>query len=214
MTRDSEQHRGLWDLAVLCLLREHPMHPYEMQRLLKERHKDEVLVLKKGSLYHAINRLLDSELIRAIKTSREGRRPERTTYRITPGGEQAMVRWLQEIVATPVREPSAFMASMSFLVYLTPTDAAAQLERRAATLACEIAALETAMKSLSTWLDRIHRVEEEYLIAMRKAELTWVRNLLDDVRSGALTWDLKKILEALQTAKEASAAQAKRGTRK
>jgi len=69
------------------------------------------------------------------------------------------------------------------------------------------------MKSLSTWLDRIHRVEEEYLIAMRKAELTWVRSLLDDVRSGALTWDLKKILDGIQT-KEASAAKAKRGTRK
>ena len=33
------------------------MHPYEMQRLIRERHKDDVLDLKRGSLYHAIDRL-------------------------------------------------------------------------------------------------------------------------------------------------------------
>ncbi len=33
---------SLWELTVLSLLREEPMHPYQMQRLLVERHKDEV----------------------------------------------------------------------------------------------------------------------------------------------------------------------------
>ena len=48
------------------------------------RHKDEILVLKRGSLYHAIGRLVRTELIRAKDISRNGRRPERTTYAITP----------------------------------------------------------------------------------------------------------------------------------
>ncbi|MGA7413607.1 MAG: hypothetical protein WBW33_24240, partial [Bryobacteraceae bacterium] len=54
---------NLWELAVLAFLAEKPMHPYEMQRLLGERHKDELLILKRGSLYHAINRLLELALI-------------------------------------------------------------------------------------------------------------------------------------------------------
>jgi len=77
----------VWDLAVLCFLRERPMHPYEMQRLLLDRHWDEVLVLKRGSLYHAIRRLVSSKLIKIVGTSRDGKRPERTTYQITPAGE-------------------------------------------------------------------------------------------------------------------------------
>jgi len=77
------------------------MHPYEMQRLLLERHWDEVLVLKRGSLYHAIKRLLKSKLITVIGTSRDGLRPERTTYRITPSGEEELVRWLREMVSVP-----------------------------------------------------------------------------------------------------------------
>ena len=73
--REIDNSHGLWDLAVLCFLRERPMHPYEMNRLLLERHWDDVLVLKKGSLYHAIRRVLDAGLIEALGTSRDGRRP-------------------------------------------------------------------------------------------------------------------------------------------
>ena len=48
---------GIWEIAVLGTLRDAPMHPYQMQRLLRHRHKDEILALKRGSLYHAIGRL-------------------------------------------------------------------------------------------------------------------------------------------------------------
>ena len=54
------------------------MHPYQMQRLLRLRHKDEILVLKRGSLYHAIGRLMRAGLIAVKTTGREGKRPERT----------------------------------------------------------------------------------------------------------------------------------------
>ena len=70
--------RTLWSLAVLGLLREHPMHPYEIQRQLHLRHTDELLGLKRGSLYHAIRDLERAGLIEPIETSREGRWPERT----------------------------------------------------------------------------------------------------------------------------------------
>ena len=63
MRRAENSNQGLWELAVLCCLKEDPMHPYEIQRVLKERKKDEVLALKKGSLYHAIGRLLKAGLI-------------------------------------------------------------------------------------------------------------------------------------------------------
>src|SRR5213082_2812156 len=87
-------HPTLWELAVLSLLRERPMHPYEILRLLKERHKDDVLVLKRGSLYNAIRRLEGAQFIEALETTRNGRRPERTTYRLTEAGERGLTDWL------------------------------------------------------------------------------------------------------------------------
>src|SRR5947209_14755192 len=102
--KTTTERGSLWELAVLALLREEPMHPYEMQRLLKERHEDEVLGLKRGSLYHAINRLMRSGLIEAVTTDREGRRPERTTYRLAANAEQEFLRWLRQRLATPQGE--------------------------------------------------------------------------------------------------------------
>lgn len=190
---------------MLASLREGPMHPYEMQRLLRERHKDEFLALKIGSLYNAINRLLRLQLIEAIETGRNGRRPERTTYRITSEGERKLIGWLREMVAIPLREPSEFMACVSFLLHLDPDDARAQLEERVRRLQSEIEGLTSSLKFLVPRITRINILETEYLIALRRAELKWVRGLVDELRSGDLTWDLEKIFEAVRTAKKLAA---------
>jgi DNA-binding PadR family transcriptional regulator len=190
---------GIWEIAVLALLRECPMHPYQMQRLLRMRHKDEILALKRGSLYHAIARLLKAELIAVQATGRDGRRPERTTYRVTDSGIQALAEALRRMVALPRRESSEFMASMSFLVYLPPAEAAEKLEERARRLEAEIAARTAGLAGASTFLPRIHLIESEYLVAMLKAELAWVRVLADDLRSGRLGWNLDQILTDAQS---------------
>lgn len=200
MDAEHDSRPALWDLAVLCLLRERAMHPYEMQRLLRERHKDEVLVLKRGSLYHAINRLQRSQLIEAVATGRDGRRPERTTYCITDAGQRALLRWLRTLVAVPEREPSEFMAAVSFLVYLTPEDAVAQLEQRSVMLEKEIAEFSEVLSAATPRAGRINLLETEYARAMRAAELAWVRHMIDDVRSGQLTWDLEAILQQIRAA--------------
>jgi DNA-binding PadR family transcriptional regulator len=200
---------GLWEIAILALLREAPMHPYQMQSLLRERHKDEILVLKRGSLYHAINRLLRTKLIEVLSNTRYGRRPERTTYRILPAGQQQLLNSLREMVSVPQREPSEFLASMSFLVYLTPDVGAAKLAERTVHLEKEIQATEAGRKAASTRVDRINLIESEYLIAMRKAELKWVRGVLDELRSGQLTWDLEEIFEQIRAARKSTTARSK-----
>src|ERR1700738_1135483 len=122
--------RSLWALAVLGLLRERPRPPYEMQRQMHLRHTDELLALKRGSLYHAINQLQRDGFIEPVETSREGRWPERTVYRITPDGADELVLWLRDLLATPVREPSQFMAALAHILHLNPADALEQLQLR------------------------------------------------------------------------------------
>jgi DNA-binding PadR family transcriptional regulator len=171
------------------------MHPYEMQRLLRERHKDELLTLKKGSLYHAINRLKRAGLIEAVSTERNGRRPERTTYGLTSEGAKELGDSLRAMLAIPRREASEFFAGLSFLVYLEPADAAAQLEERARRLEQEIDTLTDAKKRLVTRVKRINLLEEEYLLAMRRAELRWLRTVLEELQAREFTWNLEEILK-------------------
>src|SRR5690242_15523842 len=126
--------RTLWSLAVLALLRERSMHPYEMQRVMHQRHIDELLALKRGSLYHAINQLQRDGLVEPLETSREGRRPERTIYQITPEGDDELGTWMRELLSVPVQEPSQFTAALAFLLHVPPEEALEQLELRVVSL--------------------------------------------------------------------------------
>jgi|SRR5690606_1290589 len=206
MTQEARKSRNHWEVAVLAFLRERPMHPYEMQRLLRERRKDELLALKRGSLYHAINRLARGGLIAAVETSREGGRPERTTYRLTAEGERELLATLRAMVAEPRTEASEFFAGLSFLVYLTPEDAADQLRERLRRIETGIEALTTrCRRALQHAVGRINILEEEYLLAMRQAERQWVAGVLEDLRTGQLTWNLEEILARAREAYERGA---------
>jgi DNA-binding PadR family transcriptional regulator len=185
----SSPRRNLWELTVLCLLRLRPMHPYEMQRLIREWHKDEFLDLKRGSLYHAIARLQRAGWIDPVETLREGRRPERTVYRLTEAGEREGIEWLRQLLAKPVREPTQFFAALSFLPHLPPDMAVNQLQERIGLLQSEIDSLDMVLKMMVPKIGRLVLVEVEYVRAMRQAELAWTRSLIEDLRTGNLAWD-------------------------
>jgi DNA-binding PadR family transcriptional regulator len=202
MRAESPRFQNLWELTVLCTLREAPMHPYEILRILKERNKEEVLELKRGSLYHAITRLLAAGHIEELHTTRNGRRPERTTYRITEQGERYLLEGLRGLVAVPRHEASEFMAAMNFLVHLGPREALMLLDTRSRTLEEEIAATDEQMAHALGIAGRVNLLETEYQQAMRRAELAWIRELAGDLRSGRLDWNIDALLAYLRTAHE------------
>src|SRR5260221_10253262 len=101
-------------LAVLVLLHEAPMHPYRMQRLIKERGKDQVInVGQRASLYQTINQLLLAGLIAVRGVSRQEGFPERTVYELTDTGRHTALNWLREMLSTPAQEFPEFPAAVS-----------------------------------------------------------------------------------------------------
>src|SRR5216684_7633139 len=192
--RRRRQHaRTLWSLAVLSLLRERDMHPYEMQRQMHIRHTDDLLGLKRGSLYHAINQLQRDGLIESIETSREGRWPERTVYRLTADGEEELLTWLRDLISIPVREPSQFTTALAHVSHLAPQDALHQLQMRAINLEATSAALHAVELGVGELVGRPAVLEVEYARALLEAELGWVRSVIDDLHVGNLSWNVENI---------------------
>lgn len=176
-------------LAVLALLYEAPTHPYRMQQLIKERGKDRVInVQRRASLYQTINQLQRAGLIAVRETQREENRPERTIYELTEKGYQTALNWMREALANPAQEFPEFPAAVSFLPLLAPEDALLQLETRASALAQQIAEIDETLRSLVGELPRLFLLEEELVRATLTAELQWVRTVIEDLRSGQLTW--------------------------
>jgi DNA-binding PadR family transcriptional regulator len=177
-------------LAVLALLHEAPMHPYRMQRLIKDRGKDQVInVEQRASLYQTISQLLRAGLITFWETAREEGYPERTVYKLTDQGHLTAVDWMREMLSTPASEFPDFPAAVSLLPLLTPEDALHQLARREAKVAEQIASIDEELKTLAPSLPRLFLLESEYMRAMLEAELKWVRSIMADLRSGQLTWN-------------------------
>jgi DNA-binding PadR family transcriptional regulator len=175
-------------LAVMNLLLEHPMHPYEMKLKMKERGHDQVIRLKGGSIYDTVERLEEGGFIVSQAPSREGRRPERTVYAITDSGREEITGWLRELLAQPVNEYPQFAAALAFFAALDKEEVVRLLEVRATMLESQIAGTEKGLEhwTITLGIPRLFLVEAEYGAAMNRAELEWVRNLIRDIQGGTL----------------------------
>jgi DNA-binding PadR family transcriptional regulator len=177
-------------LVTLGLLSEQPCHPYEIQRLLRDRHKA-YAVGKTRALYRAIEELEAAGYIEPVETRREGRRPERTVYRITSEGLEELENWLADLLATPVDETPVFSVAMGLLGYITQPRAEMALSSRVVALRARLVSLEASLRLLQDdlGLPRIVLLELEHAMALASAELTWIRSIIADMQSGALIWN-------------------------
>ena len=174
-------------LAVLSLLLERPMHPYEMSSTLRERGKEMSIKLNYGSLYSVIDQLVRHGLIEVRETVREGRRPERTVYTVTESGRTEFRDWLAELLAVPVKEYTSFEAGLSLLPGLPPDDALAALEQRAQRLTMELRAMESMREvGVERGLPRLFWVESEFWHAIRQTELDYTQRLAAEIADGSL----------------------------
>jgi DNA-binding PadR family transcriptional regulator len=183
-------------LTVLALLHYQPLHPYGIQRLIKQWGKDQVVnVEQRTSLYRTIERLLAAGLIAVRETERDPRYPERTVYEITGAGRQTARRWLEEMLAEPRQEYPEFPAALSHVLMLEPAELADVLDRRAQRLSSALAAFEAnAAAEAEQGLPRIATLEAEYQRAVLEAEASWVQSVIADLRSGKLAWSREELL--------------------
>jgi len=174
-------------LAVMALLYERSMHPYEMVSVMRERGKHESVRLRYSSLYSVVEALEREGLILPLETVREGRRPERTVYGLTEAGRVEFLSWLRELLREPVKEYTQFAAGLTFLPALPPDEATALLEERVRLLEEEVEAKRSLLDEvMEEGLPRLFLIESEHELILREAELEWVRGLVREIQDGTL----------------------------
>jgi DNA-binding PadR family transcriptional regulator len=183
-------------LTVLSLLHYRPLHPYGMQRLLKQWGKDQVVnVGQRAGLYRTIERLLGAGLIAVRETGRDQQYPERTVYEITDAGRETTRAWLADMLATPKAEYPEFPVALSTIMLLGPEDSQRLLDRRAAAVRKALDDLEEQLASAAhTGIPRVTLLETEYLRDVTAAELRWLEAVADDLGAGRLTWSAESLL--------------------
>src|ERR1700683_221007 len=153
---------NLLAVAVLSYLSQQPMHPYELGRSLREHGDDRSIKFNHGSLYMVIGQLAKAGFITEQETSRAGQRPERTVYALTDAGRAELRDWLAQAVEQPQHEYPAFVAALSFIGALPPSQVLDLLRARLGHLAEQQAEARGLVDtSLAEGVPGLFLIEEE-----------------------------------------------------
>ena len=173
---------NLLALAVMSYLSQQPMHPYELGRTLREHGDARSIKFNHGSLYMVVGQLARAGYITELETSREGQRPERTVYALTEAGRAEFSSWLRELVAEPQQEYPHFVAALSLIAALPPGEVVPLLRHRLDLLQQEQGEIRSLIDTtLARGVPELFLVEEEYRLALVKAETEFVGEFLGKI---------------------------------
>jgi len=176
-------------IAILGLLLERPMHPYEMFQTFVARSEDHIVKVRPGSLYHTVERLERDSLIRSTGTEREGNRPERTTYEITDAGHDRMLVSLTEMLSTWKNEYPEFPLALAEAHNLPRDTVIRLLQKRVLALHGQLEVVGRAVDQVEGKnLERKFWLEASYLRALFEAETAWIEGLITELKNETIDW--------------------------
>jgi hypothetical protein len=123
------------------------------------------------------------------ETGRQGQRPERTVYTLTDAGRDELRDWLRELVQQPQHEYPAFVAALSLITALPPSQVLDLLRTRLTHLAQQRAEIRGLIDtSLASGVPGLFLIEEEYRLALLRTESAFVDGLIKKIGDPATDW--------------------------
>ncbi len=172
-------------LVILGLLRDRPLHGYEIKHIIEE-HMGDWTNIAFGSIYFALKKLSEEGFVEKVGVEQEGGRPSRTIYQITGAGRAEFLRLLREVWGEVERHFYTIDIGLAFMQALPNEEVKSYLRGR-------ISQLEATVQHLDE-----HRSEQmaqpqvpaaaaavfDHGLAHFRAELAWTRDLLAKVEEG------------------------------
>jgi DNA-binding PadR family transcriptional regulator len=115
-------------ITILGTLAEGPMSGYDLKCHIDER-LESVVEMSAGTVYYALKKFEARGWVKG-STERRGRRPARRTYRLTPEGRRAFVRFLEQAAFEGDRFYSPFDVALYFTPHLPPDTVVRAVEKR------------------------------------------------------------------------------------
>lgn len=164
-----------------------PVHGYDVRRELLSWDVESWANIQPGSIYHALRKLTEEGMLAEVATEQVGSRPTRTTYRITPKGDDEFQALLRKYWWTYKEPFDPFQAAYAFLPALPRAEAVAALRHRARTLEAQLLRARTALESDSEWARTKPRHvlwNFELTVARLEVEIAWCDRVAERVEAG------------------------------
>ena len=174
-------------MMILGLVRwMQPVHGYDVRRELLSWSADKWANVQPGSIYHALRKLTDEGLLRTVSVEQVGARPARTTYEVTPKGEDEFETLLRAQWWQVHESPDPFVAAFSFLPAMPREEAAAALRNRANLLRAGVESMRASHDS--DWVRTRKPVHVGWMfelwLARAEAETAWCERIAERIESG------------------------------
>ncbi len=164
------------ELAILGLLKERPMHGYQLSRELGES-LGGFWRVSYGTLYPTLRRLEREGAVEA-HVDAEARRRRKTTYHITEKGEKLFFELLQESPHDNSTEDTRFRVRLAFFRYLPPETRIRLLERRRAALEDRLSTIEDSLRTTRERVDTYTLALIQHGQAATESDIAWVDGLI------------------------------------
>jgi DNA-binding PadR family transcriptional regulator len=172
-------------LVILGLLRDQPLHGYEIKRIIED-HMGDWTSIAFGSIYFALDKLTGEGFLENIGVEQDGARPSRKIYQITQVGREEFLRLLRETWEHSERQYFAIDIGIFFMDALPQAEIKDYLRKR-------ITALEEVVRHLDTHqaeqlntpdVPRLAEIIFAHSVVHTRAELAWLKDTLTKVESG------------------------------
>ena len=173
------------ELAVLGLLKERPMHGYQLSRELGES-LGGLWRVSYGSLYPTLRRLERDGAIESEAGDQRGARRKKV-YRITPSGEQLFLELLQEAPQDTQSEDARFRMRLAFFRYLPPETRIRLLERRRQALQQRLVRIAESLATGRAGADDYGRALVEHNRTSTESDIAWLERLIAAERAKTVT---------------------------
>jgi PadR family transcriptional regulator, regulatory protein AphA len=117
------------EYAMLGLLKERPMHGYEMFQQFEHGTLGQIVHLEMSQMYAFLKKLERLDYIEA-ELEPQGARPPRKTFHLKPNGEHAFLHWLSLPVEKPRDIRIFFLIKLYFVWRLQPSTAESLIEQQ------------------------------------------------------------------------------------
>ena len=166
-------------LLILGLLRGWDSHGYQLRDFLEKR-LSYLVDLKKPTAYALLERLRRDGYV-TMTVEREGNRPERRVYKVTPEGEAYFLGLLRENLRSFARPRTPGAIGIYFLQALPAEEAEGLLRERLSALEHE---LQEFRPKVPGHAGLAAQPVLEHYVALLDAERTWLLGLLQTLTDG------------------------------
>ncbi|HVE75844.1 MAG TPA: PadR family transcriptional regulator [Actinomycetota bacterium] len=167
------------ELAILGLLKQKPMHGYELKKELTAQ-LGQFWQASWGSLYPALSRMEKQTAVERVFPKTDVKR-RKNIYRITNLGEEMFQTALSE--HSSISDAARFGVKLAFFRYLKPDARVELLERRRAYLKEKLAETREKLRSYKERIDAYTYSLMEHDVDVTTADIAWIERLITEEKA-------------------------------